>query len=164
MPTDYDIEHGVKDLVHDYTTLVLTGEGIPRGVPEPWNGPVEQSFLVSIRKFVDFFMNRRKFPDDMIAEDYVGGSVSFSFPTWKGEEWEKFHNTHLFHLSYGRVRNTRPWDGYRENVLFFDEIQAAWRKFLVQPPRFNAEFDRCIKAREEQFEKIPNLSLALNFR
>lgn len=166
MPTDYEIEKGVEHLVHDYTTLVLTGVGIPRGVPVPWNGPVEQSFLVSIRKFVDFFTNRKLRENGMMAIDYVPGWEAYPFPTWKGEEWQDHHNTHLFHLSYGRVSDTaKEWTGYRENILFFDEIQSAWRKFLAHPPRFKGEFDRWIEAREKQWADVASIkALNLNFR
>ncbi len=166
MPTDDEIEKGVEHLVHDYTTLVLTGAGIPRGIPIPWNGPVEQSFLMSCRKFVDFFTNRKMRDNGMIAEDYVPGWKPFSFPTWNGENWQNHHNTHLFHLSYGRVGNiSKPWTGYRENPHFLEEIQAAWRDFLAHPPKFKGEFDRWIKAREKQWADVPSIKvLNLNFR
>lgn len=138
MPTDLELEGGVEHIVHDYSTLVLTGEAIPKGViPVPWNGPAEQSFIISCRKFVDFFRTKNKFERDMLAKDYVGPFITFDFPAWSDEQWAAHHNTHLFHLSYGRVdKNQRKWDGYRENKLFYQEIQVAWRKFLAVPPSF----------------------------
>src|ERR1700722_15069648 len=155
MPTDIELERGVEHIVHDYSVLVLTGEAIPTGtIPLPWNGPAEQSFIVSVRKFADFFNNKRKHSKDMIAEDYIGASHNFFFPTWQDEEGNRHHNAHLFHLSYIRCDPTqRPWDGYRENRLFFEEIKAAWRKFLTVPPRFKDEFDRRIDLKEKELAR-----------
>ena len=38
MPTNWELERGVgASIVHDYGTLVLTGEAIPTGIiPHPW--------------------------------------------------------------------------------------------------------------------------------
>lgn len=150
-PSDLELKQGVEHIVHDYGTLVLTSQRIPR-VPPPWNGPVEQSFLVSIRKFIDFFANERKYSKDMIALDYAP-SETFSFPTWSDESWGHHHNTFLFHLSYKRVDpSQRPWDGYRENKLFFDEIQVAWRKLLgASDLKCKDQFEQFIRAREQQW-------------
>jgi hypothetical protein len=153
MPTDWERERGVEHIVHDYATLVLTGEGIPKGanvgIHEPWNGPIEQSFIVSCRKFAHFFLNLdKKRRHDMFAKHFVDPAITFDLPTW--ELWCDHHDKHLFHLSYGRVHSTTPWDGYKENKMFFEELRAAWRKFLAVPPRFKDEFDKCIDAKEKQ--------------
>lgn len=126
MPNDELVLGGVEHIVHDYATLVLTGEGIPKGIPLPWNGPVEQSFHVQCRKFAYFFKNKGH-GDDILAKHYIDPDATFDLATW--EHWWGHHEKHLFHLTYARVRNKRPWTGYEEDRLFLKEFQQAWRKF-----------------------------------
>ncbi len=97
-PSEVDLRLAVKDIVHDYSTLVLTGEAIPTGkMGIPWNGPVEQSFLVNCRKFAHFFLNKgMKGKPDILSKHYLPSPITFCLPTW--ELWFDHHDKFLFHI------------------------------------------------------------------
>jgi len=131
-----DLLAAAKHIVHDYSTLVLTGVAIAKGsISAPFNGPLEQSFHISCRKFAHFFENKRSKRGlrDMMARQFVGRGVKFKFPTWT--KWAQHMDKHLFHLSYDRFKNKRPWHGYAENPAFLREFQIAWKLFLSELPQ-----------------------------
>jgi hypothetical protein len=67
-----------------------------------------------------------------VATDFLKtGKKKFksTLPTWK--EWHEHMNSHLFHLSYDRVKAETQWTGYSVNGLLLDEFQAMWRAFLL---------------------------------
>jgi hypothetical protein len=150
MPDHSELLGGVRHIVHDYATLVSTGTGILKGVPAPWNGPVEQSFIVQCRKFAHFFQNRERRHPDIFAKHYVGSSITFDLPTWDG--WYDHMDKHLFHLSYARVSNIREWTGRPENGLFLDEFRGAWKKFLsaLVSTEWSEHFEREIAAKNQR--------------
>ena len=150
-PTPDELKRGVEHIVHDYATLVLTGEAIPTGkMGIPWNGPVEQSFLVNCRKFAHFFLNKgMRDKPDILSEHYLTSPKTFSLPTWG--LWFDHHDKHLFHLSYARTGPShRPWTGDPEDRDFFRELRSAWREFLLAHPLHEDEFNRWIEFKENQ--------------
>lgn len=150
-PTDDQLKGGVEHIVHDYATLVLTGEAIPTGkMGIPWNGPVEQSFLVNCRKFAHFFLNKgMPGKPDILSMHYLPAPKVFSLPTW--DRWFDHHDKHLFHLSYARTDpSNRKWTGDPEDRDFFRELRAAWIGFLCSQPFYQDEFDRWIKIKEDE--------------
>ncbi len=148
-----------EHIVHDYATLVLTGTKVHAGVPEPLNGPVEQSFHVQCRNLGNFFKSTRSncVHDEMLAHHFIGKRVRFNLSAWTA--WDRHMNTHLFHLSYDRLKNTRRWTGYGENQAFLEEFRAAWRLFLSQlPPDLRSEFDKAIAAKK--LKDFPDLDIS----
>jgi hypothetical protein len=139
----------VRHMVHDYTNLVSAGTLIHQSPKPPLNSHVQYSFIVQCRKFADFFSNRvsRLGKDDMMAKHFVGSKVRFTSKEWK--KWEDHMNAHLFHLSYKRVKNTRPWTGYGVNQAILDEFRADWRLFLSKLPEpYKSKFREEIKGRQ----------------
>jgi hypothetical protein len=133
----------VHHVVHDYTNLVSAGTLIYQSPRPPLNSHVQYSFIVQCRKFAHFFKNKvaRGGADDILAEHFVGKKVIFKFKEWSA--WDDHMDKHIFHLSYGRVKNTRPWTGHTENREMLDEFRAAWRLFLSKlPAKLKAEFDK----------------------
>ena len=85
------------------------------------------------RSFAKFFSNLRfrnthvKGDIDIIAKDFVSPKVRFKLPNWA--KWDDHMNAHLFHLSYLRTRNSRPWNPHPEIQKMLMESQAAWKFF-----------------------------------
>ncbi len=118
----------------------------------PINSHVQYSFLVECRKFSGFFSGSGKtHADDILAKHFLRRKARFKFPAWK--KWADHMNTHLFHLSYQRVKNTRAWTGYTANQEFLEEFTTAWRQFLekLEEP-FKSEFEAHIVERSSQPE------------
>ena len=136
--------------VHDYANLVSGEKEIYRHPPPPLNSHVQYSFLVQCRKFGIFFATKESnHPEDIVASHFLGHKIAVDLSEWTA--WGDHMNTHLFHLSYLRVDNTRPWTGYEDlNKRMLAQFRAAWRKFLAELPEpYKDEFVNQIFLRKQ---------------
>jgi hypothetical protein len=154
----------IHHIVHDYVNLISAGTEIPKEPKPPLNSHVQYSFILQLRKFANFFSNERRrtkgrngrLDIDILAKDYVGSKIRYKLTEWK--RWEDHMNTHIFHLSYQRTKNTRSWTGYKENPLMLAEFRSAWRLFLSKTPEpYRSEFDEEI---ERKRVETPDLDLS----
>jgi hypothetical protein len=142
----------VHHVVHDYANLVSAGVTIPTCPPPPLNTHLQHAFILNCRKLVHFFHDPRD-GKDIVAADFfpLKGKPRFRFPAWK--QWGKAMDKQIAHLSYERVTNPKPWDGYKENALFLEELQNAWKIFLRElPAPYKTEFEKKIIERQQPYE------------
>ena len=140
----YDPKDAVKHVVHDYVSLVLAGRDTQKPHPYPINHYAERTFLTHCRALGDFFDPKMKGEDDLHANDFTKKKFSAEVPTWR--DWRKHINKHLMHLTVGRIKNKRPWNG-KPNKAILKEFAAAWAKFLDAlkddlKPLFEAEIKK----------------------
>jgi hypothetical protein len=149
----------VRHVVHDYVNLVSAGTLLYRPLRPPFNSHVQYSFIVQCRKFAHFFLNQAsRGHDDILASHFVGKKIKFGFKEWS--KWFDHMDKHIFHLSYGRVKNTRPWTGYAENREMLEQFRTAWRLFLSKlPDEFKAEFDKEIDKKLRPESEFRDLDL-----
>ena len=132
-------------IVHDYVNLISAAKEIERQPNSPLNSHVQYSFILQYRKFADFFSNKRrkgnakKGDKAMLAKDFVSSKIRYKLSEWK--KWDDHMNGHIFHINYFRTRNTRPWEGHKENPKMLEEFRVAWKLFFDSlPASRKAEF------------------------
>jgi hypothetical protein len=121
----YDPKDAVKHIVHDYGSLVMAGS--EKNLGYPCNHYAEGTFLTHCRALAEFFDHKEKGKDDLHARDFTKSKFNPKFPTWA--KWSKHINTHLMHLTVGRIENTRPWNS-KDNKTILKEFEAVWAKFM----------------------------------
>jgi hypothetical protein len=149
----YDPKEAVKYIVHDYLYLVAAGTDTQRGTDFPFNHYAERTFLTHCRALGDFFDPKMKGGDDLHANDFTKKKFSADLRTWNG--WRKHMNKHLMHLTVGRIKNKRPWDG-KPNKAILKEFTDAWSEFLdALKPGLRPLFDEEIKRQGKGFKGYP---------
>jgi hypothetical protein len=103
--------------------------------PGEHGGLVREAFLVHYRNLIDFFYEKKGWPSDARAADYIEGSIAWKAnrPPWVAAERERCHKL-LAHLTYDRVAyaasGSMTWD--LEDKI--DHLRAEWRAFLAALP------------------------------
>ena len=93
-----------------------------------------------------------------MAKHFVGSKVRFKLREWS--KWDDHMDKHIFHLSYGRIKNARAWTGHTENREILNEFRAAWRLFLSKlPEKLNAEFEKEIAKKVSADSEFRDLDL-----
>jgi hypothetical protein len=142
----------VHHVVHDFAILVASGDLIKTFHEPPINSLIQDTFLMSCRKFGAFFSNRGR-TNEMLVNDFLSTPQNFDVPLWT-ETWCKPMNRQLLHLSFERIRGSLSWDGSANRELL-EQFRTAWRKFLeaLEEPFFS-EFARQIAAKKKgEFNK-----------
>jgi hypothetical protein len=139
----------VHHVVHDYANFVSSGEVIFNnpGPQPPLNTHVQHAFLMNCRKMAHFFQHGPN-GKDIVSADFFPPRCKprFRFPVWN--KWAKPMDWQMLHLTYSRVLNPVPWDGYKENRLFLNEFQQAWKLFRAKLPEpYSSEYRRQIEER-----------------
>ena len=145
----------VCHIVHDYANLMssgmLTQAGPAQraGVHPPLNSHIQHAFILNCRKIADFFKNSSK-NDDIVANHFLSTNEKFVLSEW--EKWGRAMNKQLAHLTYARVTDPKPWDGYQDNKLLLDEFQSVWKTFLskLHDP-YKRAFDEEIAKRQQPY-------------
>jgi hypothetical protein len=143
----------IEHIVHDYANLVSGGKEISNLHAPPLNSHIQYSFLVNCRKFGVFFSSKPpRHQGDMWFRHFVQKNIVFNLKEWT--KWSDHMNTHLFHLSYGRIDNSRPWRGYEGvNTRILDDFRTAWRKFRRELPEpYKSKFAERVFLRKQPDE------------
>jgi hypothetical protein len=138
----YDPKDAIPHIVHDYAYLIASGTDTQRPHPHPFNHYAERTFLVHYRTMAEFFAGEQ----DVRAEHFTRGAFRPSLNTWK--DWEPHVQSHLMHLTAGRMKkkHRRAWYG-NTNKPMLEEFRAAWKEFLAElkddlRPIFQQEIDK----------------------
>jgi hypothetical protein len=93
---------------------------------------VREAFLIHYRNLIDFVYQKKKWPTDAVAIDYIADWAP-KRPSWLSDERERCHKL-LAHLTYERVtyeeHDALSWD-LDEKV---SQLRAVWNGFLSALP------------------------------
>jgi hypothetical protein len=138
----YDLENAIPHIVHDYVYLIVSGTDTLRPHPHPFNHYAERTFLVHYRTMAEFFAGEQ----DVRSEHFTRAAFKPSLSTW--EDWEPHIQSHLMHLTAGRMKKKgrRAWRG-DTNKPMLEEFRVAWKDFLAEMkddlrPIFEQEIDK----------------------